>query len=265
MTLQHFIHACMVAVLFCVAPHLMAQNNPLKFSGHAYSLDGSQLLYVEHHAIESDLDHNRTTSHVRYHYPNGAVFAKKQLTYDASGFFPDFTFLDDRNDSILFVKKVDETIKIQQGNKHSPSSDTLAIANQGVMIADAGFDVFMVKHWDELVTGTTKHVEFLAPTRNMFVTFEIKRTFINENTIGFNLAPDNFFIGLLVDPIQLEYDLKTGRILSYKGLTNIEKGIQGNMTGENYVAHIRYQYPDQPLQPETDHAITVSMQSTHKK
>lgn len=260
MNAQILMNACRVIFLSFVSTYAMAQANEVTFSGHAYSLEGDQLLYVEYHSIESDPDHNRTSSTVRYHHPDGSVFAHKQLTYDESGFFPDFKFLDDRNASVLQVKKIEDQITIQQGAQTKPNSESLDAAKQGVMIADAGFDVFMVKNWSELVSGKAMKVEFLAPTRNMFVTFDIQRTFINDTTIGFNLAPNNFFISLLVDPIKLEYDLKSGRILSYKGLTNIEKGMQGNMTGENYVAHIRYEYPEQGPELDTGHTITASTQ-----
>ena len=78
----------------------------------------------------------------------------------------------------------------------------------------------------------------------MFVSFKIEQTFINESIVGFSLAPDNFFIALLVDPIYLEYDLGSGRILSYKGLTNIEEVIAGEHSGSNILAHIKYKYSD---------------------
>ncbi len=60
---------------------------------------------------------------------------------------------------------------------------------------------------------------------------------------------------MLVDPIFLEYDLASGRILSYKGLTNVEESISGKATGNNYIAHIKYKYSDDPLKVSAKNGI----------
>ena len=75
-----------------------------------------------------------------------------------------------------------------------------------------------------------------------FVTFSIERTRIYKNRVYFRLAPANFLISMLVDPIELEYDRASGKILSYVGLTNLELVEDGEPKGENYVARIEYVY-----------------------
>ena len=141
------------------------------------------------------------------------------------------------------VEKSDSGIIISQVGADSQEgeveTETVAALKNDIMIADAGFDVFMMKNWASLVDGDIQKVEFLAPTRNRFVSFKIVRTKIEEDKVSFCLAPDNFFIAMLVDPILLEYELET----SYKGLTNIEEVIDGKLTGDNYLAHIKYSYP----------------------
>jgi hypothetical protein len=216
----------------------------IEFTGYAYSLSDSTLLYSEHHSIISNGNNQRLTSRVQYKTYDGVLIADKTLKYDEQGYFPSINFTDLRTNQVLKVDSDEAIITIVQGDKTTPEAASVSTVKKGVMIADAGFDVFMMKNWESLVAGEPKVVDFLAPTRNMFVAFEIKQTFINESVIGFSLAPDNFFISLLVDPIALEYDLGSGRILSYKGLTNIEQVEDGKPTGGNVLAHIKYEYSD---------------------
>ena len=67
---------------------------------------------------------------------------------------------------------------------------------------------------------------------------------------------------MLVDPIVLEYDLESKRLLSFEGLTNIERFNNGKRSEENYVARIDYYY--QELKPYTlisSGAINMTRQS----
>jgi len=225
---------------------MKGETNKIEFVGYAYSLTDSSLLYSEHHSIIADSNNQRQSSSVQYKSSEGFLIADKTLEYDEKGYFPNFNIVDLRTSQILDVALNDSIITItntqeDDGDKQVDSLDTVS---DGVMIADAGFDVFMMKNWPALVSGQSQVVEFLAPTRNMFVSFKIEQTFINDSIVGFSLAPDNFFIALLVDPIYLEYDLGSGRILSYKGLTNIEEVVAGEPSGSNVLAHIKYQYSD---------------------
>jgi hypothetical protein len=214
----------------------------VKFTGAARDIKTGELIYTEHHEIQLDTNNNRISGSVRYINPDSELIASKSLIYDKTGFFPSFKFTDLRSEHLINVTLKDKAIDIELGLSSNLDRDSLKVLKNKVMIADAGFDVFMLKNWTDLISGNRRVVEFLAPTRSMFVTFYIERTFITDSRVGFILAPDSFLIGLLVDPIMLEYDRETGRILSYKGLTNLEKVDGKKPTGDNYLAEITYQY-----------------------
>jgi hypothetical protein len=244
-------HITPMLVLLFTSSFIMAEttNNgnthELQFIGYAYSLDETTLLYSEHHTIVSTEDKKRVSSHVQYTSPQGELISKKSLIYNGNGYFPDYDFIDLRANTQISVNKIIDKVIINQTNNLNQEGDniqTLTSLTKGTMVADAGFDVFMMSHWSTLILGKAHSIEFLAPTKGMFITFKIKRTFINQSVVRFSLAPDNFFISLLVDPIFLEYDLVSGQILSYKGLTNIEKFVNGSGTGNHYIAHIKYKY-----------------------
>jgi hypothetical protein len=245
-TVGVFIFQCVSLSVFSQA-QTSIQDQPEKkefFVGYAYSLVDKTLLYSEHHSISTDKNEQRLSSRVQYKSPEGILIADKTLQYDKQGYFPSFNFVDLRTRHILNVAVDDTMIEITHRKGSSREINVMEAVTDSVMIADAGFDVFMMKNWQALVAGKPKIVEFLAPTRNMFITFKIEQTFLNDSVVGFSLAPENFFISLLVDTIYLEYDLVGGRILSYKGLTNIEEVVKGEASGSNISAHIKYQYSE---------------------
>lgn len=220
-------------------------KDEMVFTGYAYEPSNNALLYSEQHKILFDENGQRQHCTVNYFDPNGKRIAEKTLTYDSSGYLPNFDFIDLRSNQLIKVEKKKGYVSIEQGVMESLMQDQVPLLDDIPLIADAGFDVFMNQNWDELIEGKKAEVEFLAVTRGRFVTFEIERTRIQESSIHFRLSPANFVIAMLVDPILLEYDLNTGRILRYSGLTNLEM-VNGNMpSGDNYVARIEYVYETQ--------------------
>ncbi len=126
-----------------------ASNTENRFIGYAYSLDGEELLYSEHHLIMSTVDNQRLYSTVQYKSSEGKIIADKTLKYDETGYFPSFNFLDLRTDQILNVENIGKKITITQGDnlaeKGRRDVESIKPLKKGVMIADAGFDVFMIE------------------------------------------------------------------------------------------------------------------------
>lgn len=234
------------------ADTIKVPNSVVKFLGQAYDLNNNRLLYREFHTIELDANGNRIQSTVEYRDAEQNVIAFKTLQYDALGYLPSFKLTDKRSDYELKVDTFDEKrIDISQKWLAHQETQKVKKTQSSAMVVDAGFDVYLMKNWQKLIEGEAQVLDFLAPTRSQFVGFRLARRFMNESTVGFTLTPDNFFIGLLVDPILLEYDRYTGQILSYEGLTNLED----NKTGEYYVARIEYSYEQSVSW--LDHALIV--------
>lgn len=216
-----------------------APNSVVKFLGQAYDLNSNQLLYREFHRIELDANGNRIQSSVEYRDKDQNVMAFKTLQYDALGYLPSFKLTDKRCGYELKVDSLDvKQIAISQRWLAHEDSASVKKTKSNTMVVDAGFDVYLIKNWQKIIDGEAQLLDFLAPTRSQFIGFRLERRFINEHTVGFSLTADNFFIGLLVDPILLEYDRYTGQILSYEGLTNLED----HKSGDYYVARIEYSY-----------------------
>lgn len=223
----------------------VAHVTEIEFKGYAYSQDQKTLLYSEHHIVKVNSHGEPQTAKVSYFSDTGELMAVKHLKYHETGYLPNFEYKNLLTKQGFKVNDYEKHVAIIIEQEGSESKEKVKKEEQNPMIVDAGFDVFMRANWTDLLAGDKKEVAFLSPTRAMFIAFEIELIERDSNfdesieRVFFQLRPQNFIIGLLVDPIDLEYDKKTGRIMSYKGLTNIETI---NDPDKNYIADIEYVY-----------------------
>jgi len=235
-------------VLF-IAMAAQAESTPIqevRFIGYAKSPSNGELLYQEKHSIVYSSHGQRLSSEVQYFSPDGKLFAEKSLSYGAEPTVPTMAFFDHRIAQSILVKKQSDSVLVENVVNGDTEKTDVSDSDDLPMVADAGFDMFMVSHWQSLMAGKKHTMDFLAITRGQFIEFEIVKTHEAEKTVSFELKPSSFLISMLVDPIVLTYDKSTANILYYKGLTNIEKAeltADGwYATGDNHVAVIEYEY-----------------------
>lgn len=236
-------------MLLSITMVAQAENAPVqevRFIGYAKSPDSGELLYQEKHSIVYSSHGQRLSSEVQYLLPDGKLFAEKSLSYGAEPTVPTMEFFDHRFAQSILVKKQTDTVLVENVVNGDKDKTEVTDSDGLPMVADAGFDMFMVKHWQSLIAGKKHTIDFLAITRGQFIEFEITKTNETDKTVSFKLKPSSFLISMLVDPILLTYDKSTANILYYKGLTNIEKAeftADGwYATGDNHVAVIEYEY-----------------------
>lgn len=210
------------------------------FEGTAYDITTNDVLYTEHHKITLNDRNNYETTAVTYMDSSGQVFAQKSLDFTYNRMSPLVDFEDTRVGTSVKVIKHDNGLNVRY--KSASDSASAIIKAVPMMVVDAGFDQMLLQYWDVLIDKQTLEFEFLAPTRAQLISFSLASVFQDDAIIELSLAPSNFFLRLLVDPIKLTYDKVTKRILIYEGLTNIEKTKQGEATGEYYIARIEYRY-----------------------
>lgn len=237
--LHRFLYVSLLSVL---ALHVHA-NQLLSFEGKVTDLKTSEFLYTERHQVTLDQAGNYLSAQVAYSDPKGKVFAEKKLDYTKNLLAPDMLFLDKRNgeQTHVYLDESNESlnVSIEADDKKEQSSISL---DEPLVVVDAGFDRLIESQWASLKKNNTLSFAFLAITRAQLINFEAEVQKTNERSIFVELHPRNFFINMLVEPITLEYDLSTKRLLSFEGLTNIEKFENGKRTEENFVARIEYSY-----------------------
>ncbi|OQX37196.1 MAG: hypothetical protein B0D91_07390 [Oceanospirillales bacterium LUC14_002_19_P2] len=204
-------------------------------TGRAYDLDGDGLLYTEEHLYPSQYQHM-----VTYREASGEVFAKKRLDYSHSFTVPDFRQENARNGEVIEVVRTDSDkleVTYQANDKQNPKQKRLAI--ESLMVVDAGFDHFVREHWETLRNGRSLTIAYLAPSRRQTVALRINEVQCSSSSdVCFNIAPDAWLLGLVLEPIFLAYEGDTKRLRRFKGRGNI-----ADKYGDYQTVDIRYEYP----------------------
>jgi hypothetical protein len=212
-----------------VAGPLHAED--LSFTGYARDPRSGELLYVESHLLRR-FDTVGETRIVTYRCSaEGSAFARKELTYGDVREEPDFTFVDARSGYTEGLRRTTDGRRVfQQDDARSPRREA-RIPLKAVIVADAGFDEFVRKHWVELEAGKTVRFPFLVPSRLDFLNFKIKKhrdTRVNDmpaSAIRLNLSG---VLGWFLPYIEVTYRKSDQTLQRYEGLTNIPKDDGGN-------------------------------------
>lgn len=225
--------------LILLAPGLLPAADGLSFRGLARDIVSGKPLYREAHFI-SEPGTARETRIVHYQCINGAaVFARKELDYAASRERPRFTLVD-RLAGYSEGLRLLPSGRAQVFNVSGPGRDerqALLPANKAV-VADAGFDEFLGRHWQELERGDSIRFSFLIPSRLAAAEFRIakQREEVIEgapaSVIRLNLAG---VIGWLLPYIEVSYRKSDRALLRYRGLTNLR-----DAAGDNFAALVDF-------------------------
>ena len=203
-----------LASLLSVAAALPAQS-PL-IIGIASDSTGQQELYRELYYCESDSD----GCSVFYLDNNDQLIATKIVDFGVSPQAPSLLFIDYRRDRELAVTGPGEV-------------DDLVI--------DAGFDNYVRKRWQQLHAGESVSFPFLPANRQQPLAMKIalsEETVCKAEQACFEVSLDSWWLGALVQPIQLTYDRDSQRLLRFRGISNIP-----DVDGDSQTVDIHYQYP----------------------
>jgi hypothetical protein len=224
----------------------------LKFMGTAYALNQDSqpehILYTEHHSILQNALGEYLESKVEYRSAEGNIIAIKALNFSEQQTLPEISFDDLRTKNSFETKnRIDQhtaSVLLSQQEGSSLQTTTVGIDRVGRAVVDAGFDLFVLKHWDALIAGNKVKLDFLALSRASFFGFHLEKKTFKDGQLIISLKPSSFLLSLLVDPILLTYDADSKRLISFEGLTNIEQVVDGKAEGRNHVARIEYTYSE---------------------
>lgn len=241
----NYLTKAVLIVLAMVSAQLQARPSDIKviqFEGNAYSLDSDELLYSEHHYINLNQSNQYDNAYVEYKKPNGEVFAKKDLDFSKHALIPDMRFIDLRSNLTSLLTKTENTVRVEHIKQQNLQHETIEIESNKRIVADAGFDRLVVEYWDQLLAKKKIKFEILSLDRSALIAFKLATVDIDNERLQLSIEPQNWLIRLLMNPIYLQYERSSKRLLEYKGLTNIISEKNGELQTDNYVAHIKYRY-----------------------
>lgn len=240
---RYYLIGVVAVSLLATIPASYANDIVAQTIGEAFDLKSDEPLYSETHCLSADA----LAREVIYRDVEGQLIAHKILSYSTGPTTPSFVQHNFYSQESIEVElRQDEvTMTVKDENSSAPGKviSTRPSANLPVVI-DAGFDAFVTSNWDSLVAGEKKSFQFPFAARESLVELRIKPTSCSYDTESdqcFSLEMNNWFLRVLVAPIELGYDSGLKRLTRYRGLSNI-----GDGKGEGLVVDIRYNYQDVP-------------------
>ncbi len=241
---------CTVIVLTClligIPGHARQSDRPWA-RGTAWTTDGETLLYREWHYKQQPDD--RLPSRVVYRGADGERIARKTLDTSRSAVAPAIDHHDLRTGARVRTYYPDRenlvAVRFREHNSDEVHRQRFRI-DEGPLIIDAGFNVFVQRNWQALIAGERITAEFLVASRMNAVGIAVERTdsercvtpvepltcLVAEPTGLLRLA------GWLVDPMLLGYHSDSRRLVLFQGTSNIPEA-----DGDNRRVRIHYEYP----------------------
>lgn len=187
--------------------------------GEARAADGGNLLYREQHLVRRDGDRIRERL-VLYRCTDGTAFARKHVDYDASRFAPDFALIDARDGYREGLERTAGGHQVWSGISAKP--EPLAKDN-GVLVADAGFDEFVRAHWTQLQDGKLP-IRFVVPAYDRSLGFNVRglgKSIIDGETVQRLSLKLGGVLSLVSPEIEVDYDADDQRLRRFKGISNL--------------------------------------------
>ncbi len=238
---------CMVTVfaltLGAMAEIAQANNRFVQTLGQAFDLKSKQPLYNEIHCLSNDA----LTREVIYRDTEGQLIAHKILSYRTGPITPSFIQQNFYSRESVAIELKDNELTLtttRQDRQESQKVVSIQPSAELPVVIDAGFDAFVTRHWDRLIAGESKNFQFPFAAHESMFELRLRSANCNYDTTTdqcFILEMNNWLIRMLVDPIELGYDVKLRRLSRYRGLSNI-----GDASGEGLVVDIRYDYKKLP-------------------
>jgi hypothetical protein len=200
----------------------------------------SELTYTEN--FHNDPDGEELT--VSYWSEDDQPLAVKRLEFTDGGGIPDLEMIDLRRKRGHRVIRDGNTLDVSifrieaDGSRKQIKSYSVEVKEP--TIVDAGFHRHILKHWDSLVAGKSRRVNFLRVEKGNYIPLVIKKRTcdIDDGAVCFRIALNNFLLKNLVPDIKLAYDPVQKRLIRYSGLGPLNKP-----NGKGMTVQIAYDYP----------------------
>lgn len=196
-----------------------------EFIGYAYDQKDGKLLYIERHKQELK-GSKLLRGSVTYTDPAGKVIARKSLDYRSNPYAPKFQIEDLRSGGFEAGEFLDHKYTIRFRGDRKAELRSRSLDQVKGLVADAGFDNYVRARMHELLRGAPVHCSFVVPKRLESYSFRAAPMGVEHkggrDLLRIRIEIDNALLRLFVAPVFLVYDVNSGELMEYVGLSNLD-------------------------------------------
>lgn len=237
-----------LALLTLAATASAGEPQALRFYGYAYDLQTNRYLYTEVH--DARVDGERWLGGtITYYAADGALIGRKTLDFANDPCIPIYRLdlvahgyaegITDNRDAVAMIKRA-EADQPEQSKRLDKNPS---------MAADSGFHSYIRAHMPQILKGDTVPLTLAVAGELDTFKFRIRRAadtrFEDKPAVHLRVELDSF-LRLMADPLELTYEPGTGKLLEYRGISNIHDPV----TGKPYNTRVAYYSQPPPDAPK---------------
>jgi len=230
-----FLQWIATAVVLAAMP--VGADNSWDFIGKARDNDG-QLLYIEKHRVDYGSE-QIAESRTEYFDGEGRNIGELISDYRYGPRFGSYTFRDFRAGYEDGAEVLEESIRMFRRPSPGASEETATIPRTDRQMVGQGFHHFIAENLEAIAADQTLHVALVLPSRLDQFDFRIRKRSSEKGRLVVRLEIDNWFLRLFAPYVEADYDLQTGNLLQYRGVSNL-----ADPQGNHPVVTIDYEYSD---------------------
>ncbi len=195
----------------------------LQYDGRATDPESGMLLYIERHLLR-ERKGKPLARLVTYLCPDGAPFARKIVDYGPSAIAPSFSLTDGRDGYREGMRRANAKVETYVRRAVGGAERTVAMEDDVRIVADAGFDEYVRRHWQALSQGNSLPIEFVVPASLRTYSFTLRKIAstrirgVPAYTFRLKLGG---LLGLVAPKIDISYARDSRRLLRFEGITNL--------------------------------------------
>lgn len=222
-----------IAVLALLLPARAAADE--RFTGTARLPDG-RVAYVEEHEVRREAG-RVVAAETRYLDARGRPIARLASDYAHDPFTPDYRYEDLRTGEVEEVALRGGALELRAGDRRR----ILPVDRRRAIAAGQGLDRLTRARLDQLTKGEVLRVSLALPSRLEAYEFRIRALPGQAGVarLRVRIEPASFLLRLLAPAIEADYERATGRLLAYRGVSNV-----AGPGGEVQQVEIEYRYPE---------------------
>jgi hypothetical protein len=217
-----------LGLLFLFPLGIWSTDKPLSYRSNAYDVNTGKFLYSENHT-EYYKNGEHIYSIIVYKDSSEKAFAEKRIDFGKKRTQPDFLLKDSRTgylDRAKLLNASTQEFQMEHTRSSTQPVQTKSLKVPGLVVVDGGFDYFIRDNFQTVSSGQVIRGNFLLTNRLDYFQCRVQKIkdiqFKNRDAYLFALQPENFVLRMIADKILVTYDQKTGRLLEYVGISNLQ-------------------------------------------